>query len=158
MIIFTYDINYIYNGIERDKLAPQYQIGEVATRLGVSVDTIRFYEKISLMKASARSILGYRLYTENDIQILQSIREFKASGFSLQEIRQLLGLRRHPSRACSHVREILGKKLFQIKQKIGGLEMIEAELSRNWQNCNRALESPSANDALKCPVFAKCEA
>jgi MerR family transcriptional regulator, Zn(II)-responsive regulator of zntA len=139
-------------------LAPQYQIGEVATRLGVSVDTIRFYEKISLMKASARSILGYRLYTEDDIQILQSIREFKASDFSLQEIRQLLGLRRHPSRACSHVREILGKKLSQIKQKIGGLEMIEAELSRNWQNCNRALESPSANDALKCPVFAKCEA
>ncbi|MCH0538168.1 MerR family transcriptional regulator [Streptomyces sp. MUM 203J] len=70
----------------------QMQIGEVAERTGLSLRTIRHYEDVGLVTPSARSKGGFRLYTETDVDRLMVIRRMKPLDFSLDEMRELLGI------------------------------------------------------------------
>jgi MerR family copper efflux transcriptional regulator len=69
---------------------PTMQIGEVAERIGLSLRTIRYYEEVGLIRPSARSSGGFRLYTESDVSRLQLVKDMKPLGFSLDEMRDLL--------------------------------------------------------------------
>ncbi len=71
---------------------PTMQIGEVAERIGLSLRTIRYYEEVGLVTPSARSQGGFRLYTERDAGRLQLVKDMKPLGFSLDEMRDLLGV------------------------------------------------------------------
>jgi MerR family transcriptional regulator, copper efflux regulator len=66
------------------------QIGEVATRTGLSLRTIRYYEEVGLVEPSARSQGGFRLYTDTDVQRLLLIARMKPLEFTLEQMRQLL--------------------------------------------------------------------
>jgi DNA-binding transcriptional MerR regulator len=66
------------------------QIGEVASRTELSLRTIRYYEETGLVVPSARSLGGFRLYTETDVQRLMVIRRMKPLGFTLDQMRDLL--------------------------------------------------------------------
>lgn len=68
------------------------QIGDVAERTGLSLRTIRYYEEAGLVTPSQRTTGGFRLYTENDIERLELIKQMKPLGFSLEEMRDLLHL------------------------------------------------------------------
>jgi MerR family transcriptional regulator, copper efflux regulator len=70
------------------------RIGQLATRAGVNIQTIRFYERRRILSAPPRSISGYRQYAEADLDELRIIRRCKELGFTLKEIQQLLGLHR----------------------------------------------------------------
>jgi DNA-binding transcriptional MerR regulator len=86
------------------------QIGDVASQTGLTVDTIRFYERERLLHRAARSSGGFRLFSQSDVADLEFIRNAQELGFSLQEIRDLLTLKNtRPSRLrrggwhhCSH--------------------------------------------------------
>jgi MerR family copper efflux transcriptional regulator len=67
------------------------KIGEVATRTGVSVDTLRFYEEKGLLQPR-RAANGYRLYPEQTLQLVGYIRLAQQLGFSLKEIAENLPL------------------------------------------------------------------
>ncbi len=69
-------------------------VGRLAERTGVSPDTLRYYEKMGLIKAVSRSESGYRIYGEDAERILYFIRGAKTLNFTLEEIRQLLTLNR----------------------------------------------------------------
>jgi DNA-binding transcriptional MerR regulator len=71
---------------------PTMQIGEVAERIGLSLRTIRYYEEVGLITPSARTQGGFRLYTEHDAVRLQVVKDMKPLGFSLDEMRDLLGV------------------------------------------------------------------
>jgi len=71
---------------------PTMQIGEVAERIGLSLRTIRYYEEVGLVTPSARTQGGFRLYTEHDAVRLQLVKDMKPLGFSLDEMRDLLGV------------------------------------------------------------------
>jgi MerR family copper efflux transcriptional regulator len=71
---------------------PTMHIGEVAERVGLSLRTIRYYEEIGLISPSARSQGGFRLYLEADVARLQLVKDMKPLGFSLDEMRDLLGV------------------------------------------------------------------
>ena len=68
------------------------QIGEVADRTRLSLNTLRHYDQAGLVVPSARSQGGFRLYTEVDVQRLLTIRRMKPLGFSLEEMRELLSV------------------------------------------------------------------
>ena len=70
----------------------QMQIGEVAERTSLSLRTIRYYEEVGLAPPSARSQGGFRLYTDRDVDRLLLIKRMKPLDFSLEEMRDLLGL------------------------------------------------------------------
>ena len=71
---------------------PTMHIGEVAERVGLSLRTIRYYEEVGLIAPSARTQGGFRLYTEADVNRLQLVKDMKPLGFSLDEMRDLLGV------------------------------------------------------------------
>lgn len=70
---------------------PTMQIGQVAERTELSIKTIRHYDEVGLVIPSERSAGGFRLYTEVDVQRLLVIRRMKPLGFTLEEMKQLLG-------------------------------------------------------------------
>ncbi|WP_017555492.1 MerR family transcriptional regulator [Nocardiopsis baichengensis] len=68
------------------------RIGEVAERTGLSLRTIRHYDDVGVVRPSARSQGGFRLYTEADVQRLLLIKRMKPLDFSLEEVKDLLGV------------------------------------------------------------------
>jgi MerR family copper efflux transcriptional regulator len=68
------------------------QIGEVAERTRLSLRTIRYHEETGLVSPATRSAGGFRLYGEADVDRLRLLRQAKPLGFSLEELRELLGV------------------------------------------------------------------
>ena len=70
----------------------QMQIGEIAERTGLSINTLRHYDQSGLVTPSARSTGGFRLYTESDLERLLVVRRMKPLGFTLDEMGELLAV------------------------------------------------------------------
>lgn len=71
-------------------MSSTYTIGELSRRTGVPVKTIRYYHEEGILEPHGTTEAGYRLYTAADEERLQSIRSFRALGFSLDAIRTML--------------------------------------------------------------------
>ena len=67
-------------------------IGGAAKTAGVSIDTVRYYERAGLLSRAQRTASGYRLFTDKDVERLRFIRQTKALGFTLEDIAELLRL------------------------------------------------------------------
>ena len=128
------------------------RIGQVAHETGISIDTIRFYEKQGLLKRSPRTEGGFRLFGAGDIETLNFVRKAQELGFSLKEIRELLMLRAEHVPACSHVKELLEQKLTDVRQKITELQTLERSLKAALRKCKRELKTATAGPE-ECPVL-----
>jgi DNA-binding transcriptional MerR regulator len=129
-----------------------FQIGQVAQRTGLSVDAIRFYEKAGLLPRPARTQGGYRLYQEQEVADLEFIQRAQHLGFSLNEIRELFSIQRHPHEVCVHVRDLIAQKLDIVRAKIAELQRMETELAGALRKCRTALREPSKHQD-SCPVL-----
>lgn len=129
------------------------KIGQVANETGLSIDTIRFYEKQGLLKRSPRTEGGFRLFGAGDIETLKFVRKAQELGFSLNEIRELLILRADHVPACSHVKELLGQKLTAVERKITELRSLEVSLKRALLKCKRELKTAARGHESRCPVL-----
>ena len=132
-------------------------IGTAAKQTGLSIDTIRFYQKSGLLKPPARTAGGYRVFSETEIAELQFIARAQDLGFSLAEIRELLSLRNENGRACPEVRGLIHRKLQNVRQKIIALKQLESELARGLRSCDSALKHPPATQR-GCPVMKEIAA
>jgi DNA-binding transcriptional MerR regulator len=128
------------------------KIGQVAQETGLSIDTIRFYEKQGLLRRSPHSEGGFRLFSLSDIETLKFVRKAQELGFSLNEIRELLILRSDRVPGCSHVKELLERKLSAVEQKIAELQDLESGLKRALQKCKRELKTTAGHEGC-CPVI-----
>ena len=130
------------------------QIGQVAESTGLSIDTIRFYEKQGLIPLPQRTRGRYQTYDERDVEKLRFICRAQGLGFTLQEIRELLLIEGSEGDGCSHVRDLVAAKIGQVREKIAGLRRIETRLSRAQKQCNAALLNSCKAD---CPVIQELE-
>ena len=121
-------------------------IGETAKLVGISVDTIRFYQELGLIKSAGRSAGGYRLFDGEQIRDLKFVRHAQDLGFSLTEVKELLALRqkRH---VCSDVQSMLNHKLEDVREKINSLSRIGSGACKRTPNCNRELRLKTGNQA-----------
>jgi MerR family copper efflux transcriptional regulator len=71
----------------------RYQIGEAASRVGLSLRTVRYYEEVGLVVPSGRTQGGFRLYTDADVDRLALVKQLKPLDFTLEELRGLLEAR-----------------------------------------------------------------
>lgn len=127
-------------------------IGKVAQETGLGIHAIRFYEREGLLRQPARSDSGYRLFDEEAVNDLKFIGKAQDLGFTLSEIREFLVLRR-TTRGCSHVRDLLDRKLEAVRSKIAELEKLEAELRSALTKCNRTLSQTPGRVEKACPVL-----
>ena len=129
-----------------------FQIGELAKRTDLSIDAIRFYERRKLLPPASRSAGRFRLYTPESIERLRFVRRMQGLGFSLQEIKELMGVRADRAHACSAVRQFLKTKLADVAVRIRDLQQLETELEADLQKCNRALKQQRGKTCA-CPVL-----
>jgi DNA-binding transcriptional MerR regulator len=93
-------------------------IGEVAKRTGVTVETVRFYEKKGLIITPERSGSGYRQYPAETVKRVRFIQHAKEVGFTLKDIGELLALRREPGTSCADIKLRATEKIEEVDQKI----------------------------------------
>jgi MerR family transcriptional regulator, Zn(II)-responsive regulator of zntA len=129
------------------------RIGKAAKATGISVDTIRFYEKEGLLKHSIRTEGGFRLFGQREINALKFIRQAQALGFSLQEIRELMFLQSDEIESCEHVRELLEQKVASVRGKIEELRKLERNLDKALHQCERVLGESGPTHEGRCPVL-----
>lgn len=130
------------------------QIGKVARTTGLSVDTIRFYEKEGLLREPERSEGGFRLYSARDIENLHFIHKAQELGFSLADIRELLLVQDERTEACTHVRDVIQSRLGAVRGKIQDLKRLEHHLTQALSKCEHALGDGKAGTAHEqCPVL-----
>ena len=104
------------------------RIGEVATELGISADTLRYYEKIKLLPRVQRNGAGVRFYSDKDLSRIRFIKRAQKMGFSLDKITQLLCFRENPQQAKPKVRELAHQKLTEIEEHLTELTILRNEL------------------------------
>ena len=112
-----------------------YHIGELASQLSVAIETIRYYEKEGLLPLPARSQGNYRLYGEFERQRLEFILHCRALDMTLQEIRQLLGLRDAPDQGCAEVNAVLDAHIGHVSERLRALRRLQAELKAIRARC-----------------------
>ncbi len=135
-------------------MARDIQIGKVAQQTGLSVDTIRYYEKERLLREPLRSEAGYRLYGGRDIEHLLFIRKAQELGFTLAEIRDLLLVQDERTNACTHVRELIQYRLGNVRQQIEDLKKLETHLQEAQGKCDEALRNDTGDPHHECcPVL-----
>ncbi len=122
-----------------------YHIGEVAGRLGLSADTLRYYEKIGLLPPIGRNVSGVRLYNDKDIARVQFVQRAQKMNFSLAEIGELLRMRDRPQRARAGARKLTRRKLDEIEAYLADLKTLRNELQLLLELC------ASSNDG--CPIL-----
>ena len=125
------------------------RIGEVATAMGISGDTLRYYEKIGLMPKVSRSDAGVRLYSDKDISRLRFIKRAQKMHFSLKEIGQLLSFREDPQQAKPQVRALAHHKLTEIESHLKELGTLRDEL--------QLLTGLCAGSVQGCPILEKLD-
>ena len=121
-------------------------IGELARLTGVNIETIRYYERVKMLAAPPRTAAGRRVYGPNDRRVLAFIRRGRELGFTLVELRALLGLGAPGQASCAEVREIAGGHLESVRAKLVDLTRLEAVLADAVAKC-------AGGTAPVCPVL-----
>ncbi len=124
------------------------QIGQLARRSGVPIDTVRYYERNGILPPPQRRASGYRQYTDDDVARLRFVRRAKALGFSLAEIRDLLALSSRPADDMAGLKAAAGAKLADVERKL-------AELIRMRDGLRTLIDACPGHGALeRCPILA----
>jgi Cu(I)-responsive transcriptional regulator len=121
-------------------------IGEAAKASGVSAKMIRHYESVGLFPEAVRTESGYRQYTDKEVSTLRFVRQSRDLGFSIEQIRELLGLwqdRRRPSR---QVRALAQAHIEELDEKLEELQSMKATLEHLVHCCH-------GDDRPDCPII-----
>jgi MerR family mercuric resistance operon transcriptional regulator len=121
-------------------------IGALSERTGVNIETIRYYERIGLLPAPPRSAGRHRLYGEPHRQRLVFIRRARELGFSLDEVRALLGLGGGHDMSCGEVRTLTQHHIAATRDKVRDLKRLERTLSDLAAQCK-------ADKVPDCPIL-----
>ena len=122
-------------------------IGQVAKEFGISVHTLRYYEKIELLSAAPKDASGHRQYDQDSIHKIQFICRAKKMLFSLDEIKQLLVLDNSDKLPKPDVQLLVKNKLQIVNESLQELNILKSDLTQLLGHCNQRQD----ND--KCPIL-----
>lgn len=121
------------------------QIGELSRRTGCNIETIRYYERIGLMPVPPRRG-RYRSYGAEDVGRLGFVRRARGLGFTLDEVRALLGLAAGAQAPCAEVRSLAASHLQDIRARMADLRRMERVLADAVRACD-------AGQDAGCPLI-----
>lgn len=127
-------------------MSANLSIGVVARRTSATVPMIRYYEDVGLLPPPRRTEAGQRSYDEATVRRLVFIRRCRDFGFSIEQVRELVGLVDQPDRPCAEVRDIAAGHLEQVRQKLDELKALEASLNAFVCSCDTACAGGAAVD------------
>lgn len=131
------------NTIARDELLA---IGSISEATGVNIETIRYYERIGLLARPRRTPARHRRYSIEHQQRLFFVRRARELGFSIAEIKALLGLTGARYRTCAEIKSLTEAHLATVQHKIRDLKRLERTLSNLAKQCGDG-------ELSHCPVL-----
>ena len=121
-------------------------IGDAAKASGVSAKMIRHYESVGLFPQAARTDSGYRQYGEREVNTLRFVRQARDLGFSIEQIRELLGLWQNRRRPSRQVKALAQAHIEELEQKLEELRLVKATLEHLVHCCH-------GDDRPDCPIL-----
>jgi len=122
------------------------RIGKAAEEAGVNIQTMRYYERRGLLPAPPRRASGYREFPADAVRIVRFIKRAQELGFSLEEVEELLQLRRSSSRDRARIRKVAERRIAQIERKIAELDRMRRALRGLVHACHEGT-------TLECPII-----
>lgn len=125
-------------------------IGQLAKESGLSSKQIRHYEEIGLIQEPVRNENGYRMYGKDDIHFLKFIKRSRELGFSLEDIKDLIGLWKNKSRSSKEVKKLAAKHLQDLEIKLKNIQEMAHTLKHLLHNCQ-------GDHRPDCPILENLE-
>jgi len=113
-----------------------FSIGDLAKATETKVETIRYYERIGLLPEPGRTSGNYRSYSDEHLGRLSFVRRARDLGFSIEQVRALLGLSDQRDRSCATVDAIARVHLDEVDRKISDLKKLRRELGALMKQCD----------------------
>ena len=126
--------------------AEQFNIGEAASRSGVSAKMVRHYESLGLLPTVARTDSGYRRYSDKEVHSLRFIRRARELGFSMAEIAELLKLWQNRRRASADVKRIAQRHVADLDRRMAAMAEMRDSL-KHLADCCQGDQCPD------CPIL-----
>lgn len=125
-------------------------IGRLARRAGVTVDTLRFYERQGIMARPRRLVSGYRNYSDEALERLEFVKDAKGLGFSLREIRELLSMGVKSTRECGPLTCKAEAKLAEMTSEIVRLQRLQRTLRKMVRECHGCTYTNRVQRGVSC--------
>ncbi|HUW79090.1 MAG TPA: heavy metal-responsive transcriptional regulator [Candidatus Nanopelagicaceae bacterium] len=126
-------------------------VGTAAKTAGVSAKAVRLWESKGLLPAAERTEAGYRIFTDNDLGVLRFVRQAKALGFTLSEIKDVLDLQRHGAKPCVQVIQLLDTHIAQIDRTLTDLRQLRRSLTGARRSARESQRD--GEDAVVCRII-----
>lgn len=110
-------------------------IGELARRAGCKPETVRYYERIGLLRDASRTEGGQRRYGKEAVRRLTFIRHARDFGFSVEAVRELLAMSDQPDMPCQEVDAVAKHHLEEVESRLQRLSALRDELRRMVSQC-----------------------
>ena len=132
-----------------------YTIGQLARAAGVPTSTVRYYERIGLVRPAGRTAGNYRVYGDDALERLRFIRAAQATGFALEDIISLLNFRNDDTAVCHDVQSLIEERLSDLEKRMADLchvqHVFKATLARcretEWQGRCQVIDTLAATSA-----------
>jgi MerR family transcriptional regulator, mercuric resistance operon regulatory protein len=121
-------------------------VGALAEQAGVDIATILYCERLGLIDKPRRTVEGLKLYRTSDVTRLTFIRRTKELGFSIEAIRELLGMTGTGPHTCSDVHDVAARHLLDIRRRLADLTRLEGMLAPLVSAC------PQTGSVAHCPI------
>ena len=131
---------------------PALAIGELAARAGLTLDALRYYERLGMIAPLRRTPGGFRVYAPDILERLRFIKQAQSHGMTLAEVKDLLRLDARRGSQCRQVQQILQRKLTDLDSRVTQLQEFRRTLKGYLAQCERTLaQTPEAD----CPVVVR---
>lgn len=117
-------------------MSPQLTIGALSSETGVNIETVRYYERISLIPPPKRTAGGRRVFAPDDVQRLNFVRRARELGFSIKDIRSLLAVGKG-GRGCKDAYAVAVRHRDAVRANIRDLRRLERTLTKAAELCSR---------------------
>lgn len=128
------------------------RIGELAAKAGLTVKTIRFYERAAVLPEPERQPSGYRDYDGSALARLRFVKAAQAAGLTLAEIRQVIAVRDLSGPPCRHVADLLDDHAADLDRRIAELTALRDEVRRLRDRAD-GLDPSRCDDTAVCHVI-----
>jgi DNA-binding transcriptional MerR regulator len=128
--------------VDEEQQKTMLKIGDVSKLSGIGIEALRFYEKSGLLDKAARTYSGYRVYPRDVLDRLTFIKQAQTLGFSLDEIRRIIDDARAGQSPCNEVREIVRRRLSEVKQRIEELKRYQKAIAGTLEEWDEKGHAP----------------
>jgi DNA-binding transcriptional MerR regulator len=119
-------------------------VSELARRAGTTRKALRLYEASGLISPTSRTPAGYRVFGADAIPLVRFVVKARRAGFTVAEIRDIVGIRRSGRAPCAHVRGLIDTKLTNIDRALADLRAARTELAAMRKSWGTVTTGPAA--------------